>query len=312
MGTKGRNETGSITRARLSTRRRGLAAVAGRKPARPAQNKAELQLVREEFEQPSAEQDRVRARQLVFKLGFQLNAKLNPANASKVDTQWEASSQLRESMPDLPRYSVVYAEPEDAVRNALSMFHAELGKLLGTMVALVLLLTMSACDGGGFGIRWFLSQPFAVRVGEGVPFLQDEVTRSLREGIEQFGGTVNEAPAKQTIVVEFDPECSCPTCTNNAIKSNQTAAYVAQRSYDRIEVCPQSELAIGELGQARAADLILKHELGHVLGLVTHQPDGLMQAVVNDRLMIRSFQPSDIAAICQTGRIVSTTCQAAK
>ena len=125
----------------------------------------------------------------------------------------------------------------------------------------------------------------------------------------QFEGTLSTStPTDQTIIVEFNPECVCRGCIGDAEKSDRTAAFVAQREYDRIEVCPVSYAAIDDLGQARAADMILKHELGHVLGLVEHQEMGLMQAVVNDRLMVRQFAPSDIRAICSTGRILSQVC----
>ena len=54
-------------------------------------------------------------------------------------------------------------------------------------------------------------------------------------------------------------------------------------------------------GEARTADVTIKHELGHVLGLDYHASTclGLMKAVNDGSL--RMFQTSDIAAICGAG-----------
>lgn len=283
------------SRERLKTRRRAT------KPA------PELELVRDvDLESP---EQRDRLRQTAYGLGFHLTHTKDHQLDALV-TQWVAGKGLRAVLPELPHSSrqswLTYGE---AVRDAMRTLREELGRALAA-IALLVVLVSAGCDGGGYGVRWTFGKPFAVRVGEGVPFRQTEVVRALREGLGQLGGTLTERESTdQTLTVEYDPDCVCRGCLGDSIKSDRTAAYVAQREYDRIAVCPVSHAAIADLGQARAADMILKHELGHVLGLIDHQPTGLMQGVVNDRLTVREFTPSDLRVICGTGRILSLVCQ---
>lgn len=283
------------SRERLSTRRRSAAAT----------SKPELVVVREHDETEGVQE---RYKQVARALGFGL-VHVRSDELQATVTKWVAGSGLREALPEMRPRSADFLTYGEAVRDAMRHLREELGRALAAMAVLVV-LAGSGCDGGGYGVRWTMSKAFAVRVSEGVPYLQTEVVRALREGLGQLGGTLTtDKPTDQIITVEYDPDCVCRGCLGDNVKSDRTAAYVAQREYDRIAVCPVSHAAIADLGQARAADMILKHELGHVLGLIEHQPTGLMQGVVNDRLTVREFAQSDLMAICATGRVMSLVCQ---
>lgn len=294
VSKSGDREQLTKSRERLRTRRRTAPT-----------SKPELVVVRE-FDETESERERYK--QVARALGFALTH-VRSEDLQAQMTQWVAGSGLREALPEMRPRSADFLTYGEAVRDAMRHLREELGRALAAMAVLVV-LAGSGCDGGGYGVRWTMSKAFAVRVSEGVPYLQTEVVRALREGLGQLGGTLTtDKPTDQVITVEYDPDCICRGCLGDNVKSDRTAAYVAQREYDRIAVCPVSHAAIADLGQARAADMILKHELGHVLGLIEHQPTGLMQGVVNDRLTVREFAQSDLMAICATGRVMSLVCQ---
>ncbi len=294
VSKSGDREQLTKSRERLRTRRRTAPT-----------SKPELVVVRE-FDETESERERYK--QVARALGFALTH-VRSEDLQAQMTQWVAGSGLREALPEMRPRSAEFLTCGEAVRDAMRHLREELGRALAAMAVLVV-LAGSGCDGGGYGVRWTMSKAFAVRVSEGVPYLQTEVVRALREGLGQLGGTLTtDKPTDQIITVEYDPDCVCRGCLGDNVKSDRTAAYVAQREYDRIAVCPVSHAAIADLGQARAADMILKHELGHVLGLIEHQPTGLMQGVVNDRLTVGEFAQSDLMAICATGRVMSLVCQ---
>lgn len=294
VSKSGDREQLTKSRERLRTRRRTAPT-----------SKPELVVVRE-FDETESERERYK--QVARALGFALTH-VRSEDLQAQMTQWVAGSGLREALPEMRPRSADFLTYGEAVRDAMRHLREELGRALAAMAVLVV-LAGGGCDGGGYGVRWTMSKAFAVRVSEGVPYLQTEVVRALREGLGQLGGTLTtDKPTDQVITVEYDPDCICRGCLGDNVKSDRTAAYVAQREYDRIAVCPVSHAAIADLGQARAADMTLKHELGHVLGLIEHQPTGLMQGVVNDRLTVREFAQSDLMAICATGRVMSLVCQ---
>jgi hypothetical protein len=136
---------------------------------------------------------------------------------------------------------------------------------------------------------------------EDQPLDSTEARRALAEGLRQLGFQATEIEAGQTITAVRD-DCTCASCSRN------TAAWVDPVSYDVIRVCDRASVAARDLGAARAADLILKHELGHVLGLRGHTPDGLLSARLDDHADTRSYTSSDITAICGAGGLASPVC----
>ena len=168
-----------------------------------------------------------------------------------------------------------------------------------SVIAVVALLT--ACGPGqGLNDRWTVRKPVQVII-EDQPLDSTEAHRALAEGLRQLGLQTTNTEAEQTITATHD-DCTCLSCNRN------TAAWVDPVSYDVIRVCDRAGVAARDLGAARAADLILKHELGHVLGLRGHTPDGLLSARLDDHADIRSFTRSDITAICDAGGLASPVC----
>jgi len=166
-------------------------------------------------------------------------------------------------------------------------------------IAVVALLT--ACGPGqGLNDRWTVRKPVQVII-EDQPLDSTEARRALAEGLRQLGFQTTETGAGQTITAVRD-DCTCASCNRN------TTAWVDPVSYDVIRVCDRAGVAARDLGAARAADLILKHELGHVLGLRGHTPSGLLSARLDDHADTRSFTRSDITAICDAGGLASPVC----
>ena len=163
--------------------------------------------------------------------------------------------------------------------------------------AVACLVLALGCEQPHQEIIWSAKEPFALLLA-GYPYSQAEARRALAEGIGQFDGTV--VTSGQQITLRYDSAC-------NANINPEFAAAVSASNRREIVICPKFADAIRKFGgdEAKAADAILKHELGHVFGGI-HTATGLMTAVNNGEF--RAFQSSDIASICNQGMIISSRC----
>ena len=175
--------------------------------------------------------------------------------------------------------------------------------------ALATLTALSIACGAGSptGQRWKPGTQIQVTVGELVPIPKSEVVRALREGAAQFGLTVTEQPVwGQWIDVEAVEQCICRSCTP------ATVAYVLQSEYRTIHVCNRAARPVADLGAAVAADGVIKHELGHVLGNPDHLapgPDVMMSgSQLDQRPVPRRFSAADVAFVCQAGCVDTEEC----
>lgn len=171
------------------------------------------------------------------------------------------------------------------------------------------LALLAACGAGSpSGQPWRSSSPIHISVGASVPIPHDEAVRALKEGAAQFGLTVTEQPVwGQGIAVEWIEFCRCRACTP------YTVAYVTQDDYRTIHVCARAALTVSDLGAAVAADGILKHELGHVLGQPDHLegPDTAMMTgrQLDQRPPVRKLTDADLDFVCTAGGVVSARCR---
>lgn len=177
-------------------------------------------------------------------------------------------------------------------------------------MAALLLASASGCSEAPDRDRRFdLAQPVCLALGSALPIDAGQVERALREGVEQFGGRVTiERGCSQAVTVVYDAACKCtePLCTST---TPRTAAYVGPWQWSVIHLCPRSYEAALSVGAAVAADVILKHELGHVFGLQQHLSAGTMMADVPDlNWPVRRFTAADVAVICAQHRISSPAC----
>jgi hypothetical protein len=160
-----------------------------------------------------------------------------------------------------------------------------------------LLGVLAGCAPAGVS-SWDAREPFSIEFVD-YPFSQPEARRALTEGLGQFAAKVTP-DGSQRITLRYDPECN--------VKINAAfAAAINPLHRQEIIVCPKFADALRQFrnDQAKTADVVLKHELGHVLGGV-HIPTGMMQAVGDGTY--RAFQPADIAAICSQHILNSPVC----
>lgn len=163
----------------------------------------------------------------------------------------------------------------------------------------VLLAFLAGCGSNGEDVsRWSAAVPFRLSFAQDYPFSRAETERAVSEGLAQFAAKLTP-DGTQNIVIDYDPAC---------VGHLEFAAVVDGFRRSRIIVCPAYRQAIADFkgDERKAADVTIKHELGHVLGLRGHIPAGLMQAVSNGTY--RTFQQEDIVAVCAAGVLSSVAC----
>lgn len=168
-----------------------------------------------------------------------------------------------------------------------------------TAVMCVLLSCAVACGDGSDDIHWTSSRSFRLDISANYPHSRSAATKAISDGLAQFAAKVTP-DGDQRIFLDYDPTCD-----------NQPQVYAAMVDVNhrsRIMVCLAYGQAIADFkgDETKTAEVVLKHELGHALGLRQHIPTGLMQPVSNGA--IRSFQAVDISAICASGSITSPVC----
>lgn len=148
---------------------------------------------------------------------------------------------------------------------------------------------------------WDTARPFSLAISSNYPFAPSAARQAISAGLWQFGGILGAGADGQDIHIDYDPDC-------NVNINPQFAAAVSPSNRSRIVVCPRYAQSLKDFGgdEAKTADVTIKHELGHVLGLDYHASTGLMKAVNDGSL--RMFQTSDIAAICGAGHVISPAC----
>ncbi len=173
-------------------------------------------------------------------------------------------------------------------------------------------LLLSACGASAPGNAWQTHTPVRLFVNELVPVNRAAVAESLSAGLGQFGFATTTMGWGQQLAVSYDAACRCRTCTTGQTQHlDTTAAYVSQADYRTIYVCPAMANVVRDFGERAAIDMVIKHELGHSLGLVEHAepaPGVLMSARVESRPTVRTFGPTDIARICAAGGVHGSVC----
>lgn len=147
--------------------------------------------------------------------------------------------------------------------------------------------------------RWMAWVPFRLTITDAYPFSRVEAERAVTEGLGQFAAKLT-LDGDQNIVLDYDPMC---------VGHLEWTATVDSFKRSRIIGCPAYRNALSNEfrgDERKAADVIIKHELGHALGLRGHIPAGLMQAVSDGSY--RSFQSADIVAVCSAGVLSSVVC----
>lgn len=177
-----------------------------------------------------------------------------------------------------------------------------------SLIAMLLL----ACGARAPGHAWQARIPVFLVVAPDVPASAERVKASLADGLAQFGLMTSTVSWGQMLTVRYDERCHCQTCSTGQVQNlATTAAYVSQTEYQTIHVCPVFGKVAHDFGEAVAVDLVVKHELGHALGLAEHldpAADVLMSAQIDWRPTVRVFGSTDIAKICATGGVHSPVC----
>lgn len=161
------------------------------------------------------------------------------------------------------------------------------------------LLLVSGC--GNERLPWTEWQPIVLHIQtEYLP--APSALRALTEGLAQFGlsTTAQDGPGIYVLSAAA------------ALCSAKTFAVVQSNAQDTIHVCARTAELARVNGIESSADTVLKHELGHVLGLMRHlpeQPGVLMAAEHINVPSPRVFGPLDIEAICSAGRVQSKVCR---
>lgn len=179
---------------------------------------------------------------------------------------------------------------------------------MSIMKKLMLAIALAGCGPNAFsGTQWSESRPVYIRITDDVPMPAESIRRSITEGLSQFGISVtSEQTGAYEVSVERDPDCVCSKC------GQYTAAWVSPYSFQVIRVCDRTAVLVKDLGADKAADVSIKHELGHVLGFDEHLDPGtdvLMSALIDKRLNVRKFGVADIEAICNAGGVLSKACR---
>lgn len=173
-------------------------------------------------------------------------------------------------------------------------------------------LVLAACGASAPGNAWQTNAPVRLFIGDQVPLDRQLVSDSLSAGLGQFGFAATTMGWGQQLEVSYDADCRCRTCTTGQVQHlESTAAYVSQADYRTIHVCPAMLNVVRDFGERPAIDMVIKHELGHSLGLVEHAepaPGVLMSARVESRPTVRTFGPTDIARICAAGGVHGSVC----
>jgi hypothetical protein len=173
-------------------------------------------------------------------------------------------------------------------------------------------LLLVGCGASTPGNAWQARIPVYLDVAVDVPADPVSVKLSLANGLAQFGFMTSTSAWGQTLNVRYDAKCHCKSCATGQVQNlATTAAYVSQAEYQTIYVCPAFAKVAHDFGLAGALDMVVKHELGHALGLVKHLEPAtgvLMSAQIDWRPTVRSFGPTDIAQICAAGGVRSPVC----
>ena len=137
---------------------------------------------------------------------------------------------------------------------------------------------------------WDTARPFSLAISSNYPFAPSAAAKPSAPVCGSLAVFLAPMVKTSTLITtrlqcEHQPGCRCGVAQQSVTHRGVPAICTIPKDFGGDE--------------AKTADVTIKHELGHVLGLDYHASTGLMKAVNDGSL--RMFQTSDIAAICGAG-----------